>query len=164
MATVERLLTAGLVDIAPADPAGADARFCLESYFAEIDERFEAGWDQAAGIRLESEDMAPPRGLLLLARLDGEPVGCGVLWHHGGGVADVKRMWGAPAARGLGLGRRLLAELERHARDTGVRTLRLETNRALTDAIRLYRAAGFREVERFNDETHAHHWFAKSLL
>jgi ribosomal protein S18 acetylase RimI-like enzyme len=163
MATVERLLTAGLVEVAPEDPAGAAAQRCLAAYFAEIDERFEQGWDQSVGIHLEPADMAPPRGLLLLARLDGEPVGCGVLWHHGGGVADAKRMWVAPRARGLGLGRRLLAELEAHARAAGVRTLRLETNRALTEAISLYRAAGYEEVEPFNDEPHAHHWFAKSL-
>ena len=163
MTTVERLLTAGLVQVAPEDPASAAAPACLTAYFAEIDERFEHGWDPAAGIRLQPADMAPPRGLLLLARLDGESVGCGVLWHHGGGVADAKRMWVAPRARGLGLGRRLLAELERHARDAGVRTLRLDTNRALTEAIGLYRAAGYEEIERFNDEPHAHHWFAKSL-
>jgi DNA-binding MarR family transcriptional regulator/GNAT superfamily N-acetyltransferase len=163
MATVERLLTAGLVEVAPEDPAGEAAQACLGAYFAEIDERFEHGWDQSAGIRLEPADMAPPRGLILIARLDGEPVGCGVLWHHGGGIADAKRMWVAPRARGLGLGRRLLAELEGHARAAGVRTLRLDTNRALTEAIGLYRAAGFEAIERFNDEPHAHHFFAKSL-
>jgi DNA-binding MarR family transcriptional regulator len=163
MATVERLLTAGLVDVAPEDPAGADAQRCLAAYFAEIDERFEHGWDPSSGIRLEPADMAPPSGLLLLARLDGEAIGCGVLWHHGGGVADAKRMWVAPEARGLGVGRRLLAELERHAREAGVRTIRLETNRALSEAIALYRTSGYREVEPFNDEVHAHHWFAKEL-
>ena len=163
MATVERLLTAGLVEVAPADPASPAAQACLAAYFAEIDERFEHGWDQSVGIFLEPADMAPPRGLILLARLDGEAVGCGVLWHHGGGIADAKRMWVAPRARGLGLGRRLLAELESHARAAGVHTLRLETNRALTEAIALYRAAGYEEVEPFNNEPHAHHWFAKAL-
>jgi DNA-binding MarR family transcriptional regulator len=163
MATVERLLTAGLVEVAPEDPAGAAAQACLAAYFAEIDDRFEHGWDQNVGIHLQPSDMAPPRGLILLARLDGEPVGCGVLWHHGGGVADAKRMWVAPRARGLGLGRRLLTELEAHARAVGVHTLRPETNRALTEAIALYRASGYEEVEPFNDEPHAHHWFAKSL-
>jgi DNA-binding MarR family transcriptional regulator len=163
MATVERLLTAGLVEVAPADPASADAQTCLAAYFAEIDDRFEHGWDQSVGIHLEPADMAPPRGLILLARLDGEAVGCGVLWHHGGGVADAKRMWVAPRARGIGLGRRLLAELESHARAAGVHTLRLETNRALTEAIALYRASGYEEVDPFNDEPHAHHWFAKGL-
>ena len=163
MATVERLLTAGLVEVAPEDPASAAAQACLAAYFAEIDERFEHGWDQSVGIRLEPADMAPQSGLILLARLDGEPVGCGVLWHHGRGVADAKRMWVAPRARGLGLGRRLLVELEAHARAAGVHTLRLETNRALAEAIALYRASGYEEVEPFNDEPHAHHWFAKPL-
>ncbi len=74
MATVERLLTAGLVEVAPEDPAGAPPRRrCLAAYFAEIDERFEHGWDPSVGIRLDPADMAPPRGLILLARLDGEP-------------------------------------------------------------------------------------------
>jgi len=163
MATVERLLSAGLVEVAPADAGSEDARRCLASYFAEIGARFEGGYDPTAGIVLDARDMSPPRGLLLLARLEGRAIGCGVLWHHGGGIADAKRMWVAPEARGLGVGRRLLTELERHAREAGVRTIRLETNRALSEAIALYRTAGFREVERFNDEVHAHHWFAKSL-
>ena len=67
-------------------------------------------------------------------------------------------MWIAPAARGLGLGRRLLSELEQRSR-TGI--ARLETNRNLTEAIALYRAAGYVEVEPFNDEPYAHHWFEK---
>jgi ribosomal protein S18 acetylase RimI-like enzyme len=72
-------------------------------------------------------------------------------------------MWVAPEARGLGLGRRLLLELERLAADHGVRTLRLETNRSLVEAIALYRSSGWREVDAFNDERYAHHWFEKSL-
>ena len=163
MAEVERLLTAGLVEVAPEDPRHEDARACLNAYFAEIHERFENGYDPGAGIYLAPEDMEPPLGLLLLARLDGEAIGCGVLWFHGREVADAKRMWVAPSARGLGVGRRLLAELERHARTSGVTTLRLETNRSLTEAIALYRVSGFTEVEPFNDEPHAHHWFAKPL-
>ena len=72
-------------------------------------------------------------------------------------------MWVAPAARGLGLGRRLLRELERLARETGARTIRLDTNRVLNEAIRLYRSAGYQEVPRFSDEPYAHHWFEKAL-
>ena len=71
-------------------------------------------------------------------------------------------MWVAPAARGLGLGRRLLTELEAHAAGHGARASRLETNRALGEAIGLYRAAGYREVPAFNDEPYAHHWFEKT--
>jgi ribosomal protein S18 acetylase RimI-like enzyme len=72
-------------------------------------------------------------------------------------------MWVAPTARGLGLGRRLLTELERLAAEHGVRRVRLETNRNLTEAIALYRSAGYREVSPFNDEPYAHHWFEKQL-
>ena len=70
---------------------------------------------------------------------------------------------GRPTARGLGVGRRLLAELEQRAIASGSRTLRLETNKALTEAIAMYRAAGYREVEAFNDEPYAHHWFDKRI-
>jgi ribosomal protein S18 acetylase RimI-like enzyme len=89
--------------------------------------------------------------------------GCGVLKFHRDAPAEIKRMWVAPQARGLGLGRRLLAELEAHAAACGVRTLRLETNRSLGEAISLYASAGFREVAPFNDEPYAHHWFSKTL-
>ena len=72
-------------------------------------------------------------------------------------------MWVSPDARGLGLGRRLLHELEQDAAAAGACAVRLETNRTLTEAINLYRQAGYREVERFNDEPYAHHWFEKRL-
>jgi ribosomal protein S18 acetylase RimI-like enzyme len=72
-------------------------------------------------------------------------------------------MWIAESARGLGLGRRLLAELEGRAAAEGVRVVRLDTNKALTEAIGLYRSAGYREVGKFNDEPYAHHWFEKEL-
>ena len=73
-------------------------------------------------------------------------------------------MWVAPAARGLGLGRRLLRELEEQARRRGARVVRLETNRTLAEAIALYRSAGYVEIEPFNDEPYAHHWFEKPAL
>jgi ribosomal protein S18 acetylase RimI-like enzyme len=61
------------------------------------------------------------------------------------------------------VGRRLLTELEAHAAANGVRTLRLETNRSLAEAISMYRTAGYHEVAPFNDEPYAHHWFEKTL-
>ena len=72
-------------------------------------------------------------------------------------------MWVDPAARGLGLGRRLLQELERQAREHGAQIVRLETNRALTEAISLYQSSGYREVPSFNQEHYADHWFEKTL-
>ena len=100
---------------------------------------------------------------MLLARLRQEPVGCGALKLHDGAPAEIKRMWVARGARGLGLGRRLLHDLERHAMEAGVAVVRLETNQTLTEAIALYRRAGYREVAAFNDEPYAHHWFEKRL-
>ena len=80
-----------------------------------------------------------------------------------GEPAHLRRMWVAPATRGLGLGRRLLTELEARAAERGATAVRLETNGALTEAITMYRGTGYREVDPFNDESHAHHWFEKTL-
>jgi len=164
MATVEQLLTAGLVQIGIEDPASSAARFCLQSYFAELGSRFEDGFDPDASIPAEAADLTEPAGLFLLARIRGEPAGCGALKYHGTGPAELKRMWVADSARGLGVGRRILAELEQHARQRGATVLRLETSRHLTEAIRLYRSAGYAEVPAFNDEPYAHHWFEKNLV
>ena len=114
------------------------------------------------GIPAGEEDLTPPAGLLLVATLHDEPVGCGALKYHGAGPAEVKRMWVSPTVRGLGLGRRLLGELEARAAAWGVSVLRLETNQALTEAIALYRSAGYREVAAFNTEPYARHWFEKT--
>ena len=163
MGTVERLLTAGLVTFAVTDPASPEARACMAAYFAELGERFDGGFDPGASLPATDADLAEPSGLLLLARLHGEPVGCGALKFHGTEPAELKRMWVANRARGLGLGRRLLAELENQARRHGVTAVRLETNQALTEAITLYRSAGYAEVSAFSDEQYAHHWFEKQL-
>ena len=163
MAEVELLLTATMVKIAPVDPAHPHARQCMHEYFRELDRRFDAGFDQRRSIPLDVDDLRLPTGVLLVATLGSNPVGCGALRFHGSRPAELKRMWVADSARGLGLGRRLLSELESHAAGHGARRVRLETNRALTEAIALYRAAGYREVPAFNDEPYAHHWFERDL-
>lgn len=162
MATVERLLTAGLVDVRVVDPSSEAAEFCVRSYFAELDSRFDAGFDLEVSKSADISEFAEPTGLLLVAHLHGEPVGCGALRFYDQGT-DVKRMWVAKSARGLGVGRRILSELERHARQRGITSLRLETNRNLHEAINLYRSTGYVEVDAFNREPYAHHWFAKDL-
>jgi len=163
MADVERLLTAAMVEVAPIDPAHPNARHCLRAYFADLDRRFETGFNPALSIPADEEEMRPPAGLFLVALLRAEPIGCGALKFHAGNPAEVKRMWVAESARGLGIGRRLLSELENHAIAHGARTLRLETNKSLAEAISLYRSAGFVEVAAFNAEPYAHHWFEKRL-
>jgi DNA-binding MarR family transcriptional regulator/GNAT superfamily N-acetyltransferase len=163
MAEVERLLVASMVQVAERDPRQPDARYCLRSYFSELARRFDGGFDPEQSTPVGDEDMTPPAGLLLVAALHGEPVGCGALKFRSDAPAEIKRMWVAPAVRGLGLGRRLLHDLEARAAASGIGTLRLETNHALSEAIALYRAAGYREVAPFNDEPYAHHWFEKRL-
>jgi ribosomal protein S18 acetylase RimI-like enzyme len=72
-------------------------------------------------------------------------------------------MWISPAARGLGLGRRLLGELEARAVAGGARVARMETSAVLGEALALYRSAGWVEVPAFNDEPFADHWLEKQL-
>jgi DNA-binding MarR family transcriptional regulator/GNAT superfamily N-acetyltransferase len=160
MGDVERLLTAAMVRIAPVDPAHPHAQHCLREYAAELDRRFEHGFDPARSISAAPHELRPPAGLVLVASLRSEPIGCGALKFHDGEPTEIKRMWVAGSARGLGVGRRLLAELEARA---GAAVVRLETNRALTEAISMYRSAGYTEVAPFNDEPYAHHWFEKRL-
>lgn len=152
------------VPIAVTDPRDPAARHCLQAYFTELARRFDDGFDPARSIPADDADLRPPAGLLLVATVAGNPAGCGALkFHSGDDIAEVKRMWVSPGARGLGLGRRLLGELETQAAHHGARRLRLETNRNLTEAIALYRTAGYQEVAAFNDEAYAHHWFEKPV-
>jgi DNA-binding MarR family transcriptional regulator len=163
MGEVERLLTAAMVEAAPTDPAHPHAQRCLHAYFSELDRRFDAGFDPALSIPADLEELRPPAGLLLVATLRADPIGCGALKFHGQEPAEIKRMWVAESVRGFGVGRRLLTELEDRAAEHGARTVRLETNKALTEAISLYRSAGYIEVPPFNDEPYAHHWFEKQI-
>ncbi len=163
MAEVERLMLASSIEVGPCDPQHPDARFAVGSYFAELSQRFETGFDPARSLPASDDELTPPDGLLLVATLHGETVGCGGLKLHPGAPAELKRMWVAPAVRGLGLGRRLLTELEAWAARGGATVVRLETNGTLTEAITLYGSAGYREVPAFSDEPYAQHWFSKTL-
>lgn len=163
MAMVERLLTASAVRIEQAAPDGKDVQYCLAHYFKELSERFEAGFDLANSLAPTLDGFEPPRGIFMVMRLDGNPVGCGGFKQEVPDAAYLKRMWIAPEARGLGLGRRLLQQLEERARALGYRRMLLETEKSLSEAQQLYRSSGYREVPRFNDEPYAHHWFVKLL-
>ncbi|HEX7525149.1 MAG TPA: bifunctional helix-turn-helix transcriptional regulator/GNAT family N-acetyltransferase [Gaiellaceae bacterium] len=133
MEVVERLLVAGLVEVGIEDPTSTAARFCIESYFGELDTRFDSGFDPRRTNSPDFAELTEPVGLLLVARLRDEPVGCGALKFDGADRADIKRMWVAPTARGLGVGRRLLTELEDRARERGMRVVQLETNKTLRE-------------------------------
>jgi GNAT superfamily N-acetyltransferase len=163
MGEVERLIRAASVEVAAEAADSADARLCLDAYFRELKARFEGGFDAATDHSARAEDMTPPSGLFVIARLGGEAIGCGGFKRVDKATGEIKRVWTAPSARGLGVARRVLRALEGAAREAGLKTLRLSTNRALTEAHALYRSQGYREIARFSDNPYAHHWFEKRL-
>lgn len=152
-----------LVDIHEADPASDAARHCLAHYYAELDARFPGGFEVSKSCDPEAQDMIRPRGAFFVAMSDGLPVGCVALKGEGEGIAEIKRLWVDRGARGLGLAQRLMAEAEAAAQALGIHTLRLDTNRALPEAARFYRAAGWTEIERYNANPYAELFFEKSL-
>ena len=163
LATIDRLLAASTIEIAVTDPADPGVRRAMASYFAELAQRFESGFEVASTLPTHDEQLRLPAGLVLLARRHGEPVGCVGLKLHAEGTGEIKRLWVAAEARGIGLARRLLSAVEHEAATRGCHRVRLDTNRALTEAIALYRATGYDEIPAFNDEPYAHHWFEKRI-
>jgi GNAT superfamily N-acetyltransferase len=164
MRAVERLIATSLVESREVDPESPDAQRCLRAYVAELNRRApERGFDPRTGATAEPHEVRPPNGAFVVLYLRGEAVGCGAVKHHPGQVTDIKRMWVAESARGMGLGRRLLAHLERLACEHGSSRARLETSDVLPEAIALYRSAGYVEVPPFNDEPFADRWFTKPL-
>jgi DNA-binding MarR family transcriptional regulator/GNAT superfamily N-acetyltransferase len=163
MHEVERLLTAGSVQIMSVDPEHPDAQYCLQEYVAELNRRSQRGFDPSVGATALPHEVRPPAGEFFVAYLHGEAVGCGAVKHHEDAPAEIKRMWIAPRARGLGLGRRLLERLETCARARGARVAHIETSAVLVEALSLYRSTGWVEVPAFNDESFADHWLEKAL-
>ena len=94
-------------------------------------------------------------------------LGCGGirLIDHDAGVTrfELKHLWVTPAARGTGVGRALLTELETRARAFGATELVLDTNATQAAATQLYRSSGFEEIAPYNHNANATHWFAKNL-
>jgi DNA-binding MarR family transcriptional regulator/predicted GNAT family N-acyltransferase len=163
MAEVERLIRASFVTLAEESPRSADGRWCREQYFAELARRFDGGFDIATGDPSDSADLLPPSGSFVVARLEGEPVGCGGLKTLDAGTGEIKRVWTAAPARGLGVAGRIMRQLEETAKERGFGAVRLDTNRSLVEAQALYRKLGYREIGRYNDNPYADHFFEKRL-
>ncbi len=108
-------------------------------------------------------DLEPPNGVLLLARIDGEPAGLAGVRHLDTDVGEVKSMYVVPEHRGRGLGSTLLREVERIATERGCSRTRLDTSDYLKEAIGLYRSAGYREVPDYNGNAKANLWFERRL-
>ncbi|NPV24721.1 bifunctional helix-turn-helix transcriptional regulator/GNAT family N-acetyltransferase [Bradyrhizobium aeschynomenes] len=151
------------IAIEEVDPRGEPARYCLNEYYAELSRRFSRGYDVALSRDPDALDMMAPRGAFFVALSDGLPLGCVGLKGTGRDEAEIKRLWAAPAARGLGLGRRLMDAAENAARRLSITRLRLDTNSALAEAQQLYRKTGWTEIERFNDDPYPDLFFEKRL-
>ena len=163
MAEVERLLQAAAVEIVVESAGSLDAVWCLAQYYAELEQRFEAGFDPADGNNFDPAEMTPPKGWFVVARLDGAPVGCGALKRLGVGVGEIKRVWTSPQARSLGVATRIMDALEGLAAGAGFSRVRLDTNKALSEAQAMYLQRGYRTIDRYTDNPSAHHWFEKRL-
>ena len=163
MNEVEGLIRAASVEVRQASPSGPEGSWCLAEYYRELDERFEGGFDPAIGNSNGDAELTPPAGIFVIASLDAEPIGCGGLKFESAGMAEIKRVWTAPSARGIGVAGKMVRTLETLARERGSKIVHLDTNRALKEAQALYRSMGYREVARYNDNPYAHCWFKKDL-
>lgn len=157
MTEVKRLLQLASVEVSFEPASTKVAAWCRKQYFDELGRRFDKGFNRNKA----SDDLQ--EGHFAVARINDEPVGCGTLRSLEPGVGEIKRLWVTDRARGQGVAGKLMQALELKALGEGIQTLRLDTNKALTEAHALYRKLGYREIQRYNDNPYAHHWFEKNL-
>ena len=151
------------------DVTSAEALALLDAYFAERAAGFPAAQGAYRPTYPTVEQFTPPAGVFLVVEDDGGVIGCG-------GVRriqrrpetneirfEVKHLWLAPAARGRGAGRLLLEELERRALEFGAQELVLDTNASLEAAGGLYRSSGYDDIEPYNANPNATHWYGKRV-
>ena len=161
LATADLLVRAATVRLEETVPTDPRAVRAMAAYFAEIGERF--GFEAGDAWREDAASMTAPDGFFVVATSDGEPVACGGVQRLPDGAAEIKRMWVHDGWRGAGLGARLLRHLEDRSRARGHTVVRLDTNDALTEAIAMYERAGYRAIDRYNDNPWARCWFEKDL-
>lgn len=163
MDLIASLLNRDQVEIRPADPDSPEALFCLQSYFDELAARVAIVKPGMFSLPDPGADSyRPPQGRFLVAWSDDLPVGCVSLRPLDARTAEVKRLWVHDSARGQGLARRLMAAIEDEARAMGHRTLKLDTNSALSEAIALYRGSGWTDIAPYTG-TPADTWMGKTL-
>ena len=129
-------------------PLGEAAAQLIRELSADIVRRYaELGQDGSGSF--SPNDVMVPRSVFLVARFEGQPVGCAALRPLDAEAAEIKRMYVSPSARRKGVGRALLAELERRAGGFGYCILRLETGNRQPEAVALYEAYGFSRIQAF---------------
>ena len=134
--------------IAPEPFTGEDGRRLITDLEEDLGVRY-ADIDVLADVDLAEMNRLRDDALFLVARVDGEAVGCGALRPHDDGVGEVKRMYVAPSARGTGVGRALLDELRAAAVGLGYRRLVLETGIRQPEAMALYESVGWRPIANY---------------
>jgi SAM-dependent methyltransferase len=145
------------------EPADSEASLRLqEAFFADIASRY-PGWQPASSQSVQPAELAPPKGVWLVAYLGGRPVGCGGLQRLDGETGEVRRIFLDQAARSRGVGRALLGELEQHARRLGYLRVRLTTGDGQPEALGLFRSEGYGEIDPFTDAAFTRHWMEKAL-
>jgi GNAT superfamily N-acetyltransferase len=132
------------------------------AYFSDIASRY-PGWSPDLIPSADPAEVAPPVGAWVVAYLGDQPVGCGGVKRLDDVSAELKRIYLAAAARGRGLGRLILEQLEQHARALGYERLRLDTGDLQPEALGLFRAAGYEQIPDYNGNTWATYWMEKRL-
>lgn len=151
------------MEIVTSDPTAAESRALVTAMEEEIERIYADRPGSIHDITADAGEMSPPGGGFMIALVDGSPAGCGGFKGIGEGVCEVKRMYVAPEARGLGLGGALLRGIEEAARDAGYALARLDTGDRQPAAGRLYAGAGYRAIPDYNGNRVARHWFEKDL-
>ncbi len=162
LATADLLVRAATVEIRrvhPADPSrGERGAAATSGARRAVPHGFDPG-DPA-----DDEAMAPGAGAFVVATSDGEPVACGGVQALGPRIGEIKRMWVHPGWRGAGLGLAAAAPPRAGRRwSSGHAEVRLDTNGTLVEAIAMYERAGYRHIDRYNDNPYAQAWFEKRL-
>ncbi|MGE3871805.1 MAG: GNAT family N-acetyltransferase [Parvibaculaceae bacterium] len=135
------------IEIMPADPRTPE----IVAMIHALDRYMGALYPAESNHLVDVNTLAQPNVHFFAARVDGRIVGCGAIMVHGSDYAEVKRVFVDPAARGLGLGRRLIDKLLATARTHGVTLLRLETGISQPEALGLFEACGFARCGPFGD-------------
>jgi GNAT superfamily N-acetyltransferase len=155
---------AAAVRFSEVEPTSPPAHAALQQYFDELDRRFPTGFAASTGGGdNDAVALTAPHGAFVLLHDGDDVIGCGGVQRFDDQTAEVKRMWVHTEWRGCGLGRRMLEHLEAIARRQGRSRVLLDTNATLTEAIAMYERAGYRAVDRYNDNPYAQCWFEKLL-
>lgn len=149
------------IELTPTTPEDRDAFALHEALYREGDAR--GGLPPPDLVPAMPAGLTPPSGVLLIARVDGDPAGLGGIRDLDTEIAEIKSMYVDPSHRGRGIGRVLLEELERIARERGCREVRLDSSRYLAEAVTLYRSAGYEETGDYNGNHMADIWFRRPL-